>query len=62
MRDMFRNFTYDVTTLIKAVQALEDEHALERGQWQVTAKMASVGDLGVPPPGPDGSAEPLPED
>ena len=46
MRDMFRNSAYDVTALMKATQDLEDEHALDRGQQQVTAKATSVGDQG----------------
>ena len=50
MRDMFRNSAYDVTALMKAVQDIKDEHTLERGQQQVTTKVASAGDLVVPPP------------
>ena len=49
MRDMVRNLAYDVMALMKAAQDLEDEHALEQGQWQMTAKVASAGDMGVPP-------------
>ena len=56
---MFRNLAYDVTTLMKVVWDLEYEHALKWEQQQVTTNMASVGDPGAPPPGPEVSAEPL---
>ena len=59
MRDMFRNLAYDVTLLTKAAQNLEDEYALDWGQWQATAKATSAGSPGDPPLGPEVSAKPL---
>ena len=50
MRDMFRDSTYDVTVLMKAAQDLENEHALDKGHRQVTAKVASAEDPGDTPP------------
>ena len=44
MREMFRNSAYDVTAIMKAAWDLEQEHALDWGQWQVTAKVALAGD------------------
>ena len=61
MRDMFRNLAYDVTALIKAAQDLEDEHALEQGQWQMMAKAASAGDPGDSPSGLEVITKPLSE-
>ena len=61
MRDMFRTLAYDVTAFMKAAQDLDDEHALDQGQWQVTAKAASAGGSGDPSSGPEVSAKPLSE-
>ena len=61
MRDMFRNLAYDITALMKAPQDLKDKHALDQGQWWVTAKVASAGDFGDSPPGPEVSTKPLSE-
>ena len=46
---MFRNSAYDITALMKATWDLEDKHAWDRGQWQVTTKVTSVGDQGDHP-------------
>ena len=58
---MFRNLAYDVTALMKAAQGLKDEHALKWGQWQVTTKVASAGNLVALSPELEVSAEPLSE-
>ena len=50
MGDMFSNSAYDVTALMKAAPDLEDEHALEWRQMQVTTKTTSVGGPGGPMP------------
>ena len=49
MRDMFRNSSYDVTAFMKAAPDLEDEHALEWGQWQMTTKWHLQGTQGIHP-------------
>ena len=61
MRDVFRNLTYDVTGIMKVAWDLEDKHALEWGQHQVTAKVASAGDPGAPSLESEVTAEPLSE-
>ena len=59
MRDMLRNSGYDVTVLMKAAQDLEDEHALDWEQQQVSTKTASTGYQGDSPLRLDVSTEPL---
>ena len=61
MRDIFRNLAYDVMALMKAAWDLEDEHALDQGQWQTTAKAASAGSPGDPTLRSEVSDEPLSE-
>ena len=56
---MFRNSAYDITALMKITLDLEDEHALGRGQWQVTAKVTSLRDQGEAPPDSDVGTNPL---
>ena len=59
MRDMFRNSAYDITALIKAAWDLKDEHALDRGQQQVTVKGGLCRGPGGPTPGIRGKCHTL---